>query len=158
MNSLHQLDDIDLTILEILQKSGRTRRNDLAQSVDLSIPSVSERLKKLEENGIITGYHAFVDPKKVGKDITAFINVMVDSSKHYLSFIEHAKATDEILELHSVTGSGTHLLKIRTENTSSLEKLLSKIQAWSGVVNTTTSIVLSSFKEISRVKINKPKQ
>jgi Lrp/AsnC family transcriptional regulator, leucine-responsive regulatory protein len=157
MNSLNQLDDIDITILEILQKSGRTRRNDLAQAVDLSIPSVSDRLRKLEENGIITGFFASVDPKKVGKDITAFISVNVDSSKHYNTFIEHAKLTDEILELHSVTGSGTHLLKIRTENTSSLEKLLSKIQAWSGVVNTTTSIVLTSIKETSRLKINKQK-
>lgn len=157
MNSLHQLDDIDVTIIDILQKNGRTRRNDLAQAVDLSIPSVSERLKKLEENGIITGYTAYVDPKKVGKDITAFINVTVDSSKHYGSFIEHAKTTDEVLEIHSVTGTGTHLIKIRTENTSSLEKLLSKIQAWSGVVNTTTSIVLTTMKETNKLKINKTK-
>lgn len=157
MNSLHQLDDIDLTILDILQKNGRTRRNDLAQAVDLSIPSISDRLRKLEENGIIIGYYAAVDPKKVGKDITAFITVNVDSSKHYIGFIDHAKTTDEILEIHSVTGSGTHLLKIRTENTSSLEKLLSKIQAWGGVLNTTTSIVLSSLKETTRLKINKPK-
>ncbi len=157
MNSLHQLDDIDITIIDILQKNGRTRRNDLAQAVDLSIPSVSERLKKLEENGIITGYTAYVDPKKVGKDITAFITVTVDSSKHYGSFIEHAKTTDEVLEIHSVTGTGTHLIKIRTENTSTLEKLLSKIQAWSGVINTTTSIVLTTMKETYKLKINKTK-
>jgi len=157
VNSLHQLDDIDITILDILQKNGRTRRNDLAQAVELSIPSVSERMKKLEENGIITGYTTYVDPKKVGKDITAFITITVDSSKHYNSFIDHAKSTDEILEIHSVTGTGTHLIKIRTENTSSLEKLLSKIQAWSGIVNTTTSIVLSTMKETNKLKINKSK-
>lgn len=155
MNSLHQLDDIDITILEILQKNGRTRRNDIAQAVDLSIPSVSERLRKMEESGVITGYSTVVDPKKVGKDITAFINVTVDSSKHYNSFIEHAKSAEEILEIHSVTGSGTHLIKIRTENTSTLEKLLSKIQAWSGVVNTTTSIVLTTMKETNKLKITK---
>jgi Lrp/AsnC family leucine-responsive transcriptional regulator len=157
VNTLHQLDEIDVVILEILQKNGRTRRNDLAQAVDLSIPSVSERLKKLEENGFITGYTVVIDPKKVGKDITAFITVTVDSSKHYNSFIDHARATDEILEIHSVTGSGTHLIKIRTENTSTLEKLLSKIQAWAGVVNTTTSVVLSTMKETNRIKIIKQK-
>lgn len=157
MNSLHQLDDIDITILDILQKNGRTRRNDLAQAVDLSIPSVSERLRKLEESGIITGYTAYIDPKKAGKDITAFITVTVDSSKHFNSFLEHAKATDEVLEIHSITGVGTHLMKIRTENTSSLEKLLSKIQAWSGVINTTTSIVLSTMKETVKLKITKSK-
>lgn len=157
MNSLHQLDDIDITILDILQKNGRTRRNDLAQAVDLSIPSVSERLRKMEESGVITGYTAYVDPKKAGKDITAFITVTVDSSKHYTSFIDHAKATDEVMEIHSVTGTGTHLVKIRTENTSTLEKLLAKVQAWSGVVNTTTCIVLSTMKETNKLKITKSK-
>lgn len=157
MNALQQLDEIDITIIEILQKNGRTRRNDLAQAVDLSIPSISERLRKLEANGFISGYTAIIDPKKVGKDITAFIVVTVDSSKHYLSFIDHARATEEILEIHSVTGSGTHLMKVRTENTSTLEKLLSKIQAWAGVVNTTTSVVLSTMKETNRLKITKQK-
>lgn len=157
MNSLHQLDAIDVSLLDILQKNGRTRRNDLAQVVGLSIPSVSERLRKLEESGVIIGYTTFVDPKKVGKDITAFINITVDSSKHYSSFLDHAKSTDEILEIHSVTGTGTHLIKIRTENTSSLERLLSKIQAWSGVVNTTTSIVLTTMKETNKLKITKSK-
>ncbi len=157
MNSLHHLDEIDIALLEILQKNGRTRRNDLAQTVGLSIPSVSERLRKLEEGGVIIGYTTFVDPKKVGKDITAFVNITVDSSKHYTSFLEHAKSTDEILEIHSVTGTGTHLIKIRTENTSSLERLLSKIQAWSGVVNTTTSIVLTTMKETNKIKITKSK-
>jgi Lrp/AsnC family transcriptional regulator, leucine-responsive regulatory protein len=151
------LDDIDLTIIEILQKNGRTRRNELAETVGLSIPSVSERLRKLEEQGIILGYCAYLDPKKIGKDITAFIVVTVDSSKHYISFLEHTRTNDEILEVHSVTGSGTHLLKIRTENTSTLEKLLSKIQAWNGVVQTTTSVVLSTLKETMRLKINKTK-
>jgi len=100
------LDDIDATIMDILQKKGRTRRNDLAEAVGLSLPSVSERLRKLEENGYITGYFATVDPRKLGKDICAFIFVTVDSSKHYPGFLEHAHATDEILECHAITGEG----------------------------------------------------
>jgi len=89
---------------------------------------VSERLRKLEENAYITGYHATVDPRS-WEDVTAFILVSVDSSKHYAQFIEHAHAVDEILECHAVTGEGSHLLKIRTTNTGSLERLLAKIQA-----------------------------
>lgn len=147
------LDPIDLTLLDILQKKGRTRRNELAEAVGLTIPSISERLRKLEEQGVILGYHARLDPKKAGIDITAFIVVTVDSSRHYQGFIEHTKGVDEIQEVHAVTGEGTHMLKIRTANTTSLEKLLSKIQAWSGVQHTTTSIVLSSPKETSRLKI-----
>ncbi len=151
------IDDIDVKILEILQRKGRTRRNDLAESVGLSLPSVSERLRKLEENAIITGYHATVDPKKLGRDITAFIFVTVDSSRHYTQFLEHASALDEILECHAITGDATHLLKIRTTNTSSLEKLLAKIQAWMGVASTRTNLVLSTSKETMRLKVEAKK-
>lgn len=151
------MDDIDVKILEILQKQGRTRRNDLAEKVDLSLPSVSERLRKLEESEIITGYFAKVDHKKLGKDITAFIVVTVDSSRHFNAVVEHANTVDEILECHAITGDGTHLLKIRTENTASLEKLLARVQSWQGVVKTTTSIVLSTAKETFRIKVHNHK-
>ena len=151
------LDEIDVKILEILQKQGRTRRNDLADQVGLSLPSVSDRLRKLEDNGFITGYFAKVDPKLVGKDITAFIIVHVDSSKHYQNFIDHANSIDEILECHAVTGEGSHILKIRTEDTLTLEKLLAKIRSWQGVTGTLTSIVLSTTKETFRIKITNHK-
>ncbi|MGA9406420.1 MAG: Lrp/AsnC family transcriptional regulator, partial [Bacteroidota bacterium] len=138
------LDDIDITILEILQKEGRTRRNELAELVGLSLPAASERLRKLEEAGIITGYHAKLDHKLLGKDITAFVLVTMDSSKHFSAFVEHVNASDDILECHGITGEGTHLLKVRVENTESLEKLLAKVQSWLGVTKTATSMVLST--------------
>ena len=150
---LNMLDDIDTKILEILQKQGRTRRNDLAQRVGLSLPAVSERLRKLEESGIIAGYFAKLDHKRLGKDITAFITVTVDSSKHFSSFVDHLNNSEEILECHAITGDGTHMLKVRTENTGSLEKLLAKIQSWQGIVKTTTSVVLSTAKETLRIRI-----
>ena len=151
------IDEIDVKILEALQKNGRTKRNDLADAVGLSIPSVSERLKKLEESQIIRGYHADVDAKKLGRDVTAFIFVTIDSSKHYGQFIDHAGALDEILECHAITGEGTHLLKVRTTHTASLEKLLAKIQSWAGVVSTRTNLVLSSSKETTRIRIEPTK-
>jgi Lrp/AsnC family leucine-responsive transcriptional regulator len=152
------IDDIDHKLLEILQKAGRTRRNDLAEKVGLSIPAVSERLRKLEEGGMICGYFAKLDHKKLGKDITAFISVNVDSSKHFQNFLDHAASNDDILECHAVTGEGTHIIKIRTENTETLERLLAKIQSWNGVTKTTTSIVLSSSKETFRLKTTTQKQ
>ncbi len=148
------LDDIDQKILEIIQKQGRMRRNDLADRVGLSLPSVSERLRKLEEAGIISGYFAKLNHQMLGKDVTVFVLVTVDSSKHYGSFVEHVEAADDILECHAITGEGTHLLKIRTDNTTTLEKLLAKIQSWTGVVKTTSSVVLSSPKETTAIKIH----
>jgi len=151
------MDDIDLKILDILQERGRTRRNELAEAVGLSLPSVSERLRKLEEQGIIKGYHAELDYRRLGKDVTAFVFVTVDSSKHYAQFIEHAIALDDVLECHAITGEGTHLLKARTDNTASLEKLLSRIQSWTGVVSTRTHLVLSSRKETGSIRLEHKK-
>ncbi len=149
-------DQIDVTILEILQKNGRTRRNEIAERVGLSLPAASERLRKLEENDYIQGYFAKINHKLLGKDITAFVTVTVDSSKHFHAFVEHASTTDEILECHAITGEGTHLLKVRTDTTGSLEKLLGKIQSWMGVAKSTTMVVLSTQKETFRIKVPNP--
>lgn len=142
-----KLDEIDLKILQILQQRGRTKRNELAEQVNLSIPSISERLRKLEEYGIIKGYHAVLEARKVGLEVTAFIFIISESSQHYPEIIKEAQKVPEVLECHAITGEGSHLLKVRTQSTASLERLLSTIQSWPGVINTRTSIVLSSPKE-----------
>jgi len=147
------LDSIDLAILKTLQENGRIKRVLLAEKVGLSLPSVSERLRKLEEQKIILGYHAKLDHRKMGKDVTAFINVQIDTSRHYNEFIELAKNNAEILEVHAITGEGSFSLKVRTDNTLSLEKLLSTIQSWPGVLGTRTSIVLSSPKESTSIML-----
>jgi len=152
------IDDVDIKIMSILQQNGRTKRNVLAEKVGLSLATVSDRMKKLEDAGIISGYHAELDPKKLWKDITAFILVYIDSSKHYYDFIGHIHNLDEIQECHAITGEGSHLLKIRTHNTATLEKLLTKVQSFPGVISTKTSIVLSSSKETNQIKITPPKE
>ena len=152
------LDEIDIKILELLQLNSRVKRSELADKTGLSIPSVTDRLHKLENNGYIESYQTKLNRKKLGKDITAFIFVVSDSSKSYKDFIAHALQTPEVLECHSITGDGSHILKIQTDNTSTLEKLLSKIQSWKGVISTRTSIVLSSHKESFQVDLKNKKQ
>lgn len=147
------LDDIDITILNQLQRNGRVRRNQLAEEVSLSVPSVSERMRKLEEKNLIEGYYSVLNPKSFGYDITAFIFVEVDGSDNYASFVERAVSEPEILECHSITGDGSHFLKIRTRNTTTLEQLLSKLQSFPGVKKTRSNIVLSTFKETRELPI-----
>lgn len=147
------LDDIDIKILNILQKAGRTKRNKIAEEVGLSIPSVSERLNKLEEKGIIEGYYAKLNKKAFGYDIMAYIVVIMDSSKHYKNLISKVEKIPEIIECHSVLGEGSHMLKTIVKNTESLEKLLSEIQSWSGVMATKTTFVLSTIKETTGIGI-----
>jgi Transcriptional regulators len=143
----HRIDEIDAKILELLQRDGRMQRSDVAEEVDLSISAVSERMRKLEERDVIEGYRAVVDAKRLRLDITAFIRVSVDGSEHYPNFVDQVEGMDPVLELHSITGAGSHLMKVRTTDTTALEGFLSDIQAISGVSKTTTSIVLSTFKE-----------
>lgn len=150
---MHTIDEIDLKILDILQENARTRRSVLAEKVNLTIPAVSERLRKLEERGLIKNYRAILDLKTSGYDVTAFIFVFMESSKYYQTFTEKAAQAPEILECHSITGEGSHLLKVVTENTSALEKILSKIQAWPGVKGTRTNVVLSTLKDTQKVKV-----
>ena len=147
------LDNLDIKILNMLQTNGRTKRNQIAESVGLSIPSVSERLHKLEENKIIEGYYTKLNRKVFGYDIMAFIHVMMDSSKHYKSLITHVEKKPEIIECHSVLGEGSHLLKAIVKNTDALEKLLSEIQTWTGVTATKTTFVLSTIKETTVINI-----
>ncbi|NET36799.1 MAG: Lrp/AsnC family transcriptional regulator [Cyanothece sp. SIO1E1] len=149
----HLLDEIDISILNHLQKNGRAQRNKIAELVNLSVPSVSERMKKLEERGLIEGYKAILNAKDFNFDITAFLFVQVDGSENYPSFVEMVHHEPEILECHSITGDGSHLLKVRTKNTSSFEKLLSRIQSWDGVDKTRSNLVLSSFKETRALPI-----
>jgi Lrp/AsnC family leucine-responsive transcriptional regulator len=144
---MHILDDIDLKILDFLQLNARTKSNEIAEKIGLSLPSVTDRLRKLEDMGIIEKYSAKLNHKALGKDITAFIFVSSESSAHYSDFVKHSLSSPEILECHSITGDGSHILKVRTENTTTLEKLLAKIQSWKGVNSTRTSIVLSTHKE-----------
>jgi len=149
----NRIDEIDVQILELLQDQGRIKRNQIAEKVKLSVPSVSERMRKLEEKGIIEGFHAVLDPKTLSYDVGAFIRVNVDGSDNYPAFLEKCKENVEILETHSITGEGSHILKIRTKNTAGLENLLAQIQTWPGVKGTMTSIVLSTYKESRKIAV-----
>ncbi|MEX2583959.1 MAG: Lrp/AsnC family transcriptional regulator [Gemmatimonadota bacterium] len=142
------MDSIDIRLVSLLQGSGRVSQNDLAHAVGLSAPAVAERVRKLEDRGVIEKYTAIVNPHSIGLDVTAFISVVINGSKYYPVFAQRVAERAEILECHSVTGQGSHLLKVRTDTTASLEKLLSDIQSWPGIQSTTTSVVLSTMKEI----------
>ncbi|MCX8056620.1 MAG: Lrp/AsnC family transcriptional regulator [Ignavibacteria bacterium] len=150
---MHQFDEIDLQLIELLQTNSRIKRSELADKVNLTVPAVSERINKLEEKGLIKRYTAQIDFKKAGYDVTAFIFVFMESSKYYHSFTQKALHEPEILECHSITGEGSHILKVVTENTSTLEKILSKIQAWPGVTGTKTNVVLSTIKDFQIIKV-----
>jgi Lrp/AsnC family leucine-responsive transcriptional regulator len=149
----HSLDETDVLILKHLQENGRAQRNKLAEIVGLSVPSVSERMRKLEERNLIEGYHAVLNAKLFNLDITGFIFVEVDGSANYPGFVNNVVKEPEVLECHSITGDGSHILKIRTKNTETLEKLLSRLQSWDGVKKTRSNLVLTTYKETRQINV-----
>ncbi len=150
---MERIDDTDVRILELLQENGRIKRSRIAEDVGLSVPTVSDRMRKLEERGVLVGYTAQLSPKRLHVDITAFIRVRIDGSEHYAGFVKAVTEMAEVQELHSVTGEGSHMLKIRTKSTTTLESLLARLQALPGVHGTTTSIVLTTLKETSTLPV-----
>jgi len=141
------IDAKDLRILSILQGNSRTTASEIAESVGMSVPAVTERVKKLSESDIIQKFSIKLNAKLLGFDLSAFIAVVSSSSDQYEAIIQESNNNPSILECHSVTGQGSHLLKVRVKNSSELEKLLRDIQSWPGVIRTQTSVVMSTYKE-----------
>ncbi len=149
------MDALDYRILDLLQRNGRATQLEIARTVRLSQPAVAERIRKLEERGVITGYTARVEPSRLGKDITAFIGLNIDHPKYFEGFTEKVKGLPEVLEAHRVAGQDSYLLKVRTENTRTLDALLVEtLRAIPGVTRTHTTIVLTSIKEETHLHVS----
>ena len=144
---MNDIKDIDKQICGLLQDSARMQLSHIAEHVGLSVPAVSEHVRKLEEQGIIQGYYAKLNRDIFGYDVTALVFVDIESSVYYQEFITVCKSLPEILECHAITGNASHMLKIRTKTTASLEVLLSRLQQIPGVKRTITNLVLSTHIE-----------
>lgn len=147
------LDKLDIKILNILQESGRTKRSSLAEAIGLSLPSLSERLRKLETKYVIEGYYAKLNRKMFNYDALAFISVVMDSTEDHSRIKELVDKTPQIIECHSILGKGSYMLKVVVKDTAALEDLLAEIQTWPGVSRTNTSFVLSTIKETTKIEI-----
>jgi len=146
-----KIDKTDKKILDILQQDGRVSASSIASDLDISIPTVTDRIKKLKDSGIIKGIHAVLDPKPLGLDVAAIITLISESSVHYKEVTQAAEKTPEVLQCLSTTGKGSHMLFVVTRNSSTLEELLREIQSWPGIIRTETQIVLSDYKMIQRI-------
>ncbi len=139
------LDTTDRLILGILQTDGRASASHIAEHIGMSVPAVTERIRKLQDNGIIRGYQTNLDPRSIGLDVGAIITVISESSDHYNEVIQAAETTPEVVQCFSTTGRGSHVLIVRTQTTKTLETLLREIQMWPGVERTETQLILSSY-------------
>ena len=142
---MQKLDSIDNRILVLLSEDGRASASNIAADIGLSVPAAADRIKKLQESGVIAGFKPIINSKKINLDITAFITVYSESSKNFEKVVCNANTNKNIMKCYTTTGDGSHLLLVKVENTERLEKLLRTIQGWPGVSRTQTQIVLSSY-------------
>ena len=152
-NDVIKLDQIDQKILNMLQVDGRSSASFIAQKVSMSIPAVTDRIKKLIDSGIIIGFTTQLDYAKFGLDVSAFITLISESSSHYGDVVREANKTPEIIQCFTTTGNGSHVLLAITSNMHTLEKLLRNIQGWPGVKRTETQMILTSYKNINPIKL-----
>ncbi|MCX8084202.1 MAG: Lrp/AsnC family transcriptional regulator [Calditerrivibrio sp.] len=144
----NMIDDVDRKLLNLLINNARISYADMAKEVDLSSPSVIDRVKKLENAGIIKSYSANVNYKAIGYDILAFIGISLDSAQSISDFEKNISTfDDDIIECHHVTGDFTMIAKVITKNTDSLSNLIKKIRNIKGVQKTNTILVFSTIMD-----------
>jgi Lrp/AsnC family transcriptional regulator, leucine-responsive regulatory protein len=134
------LDETDWHVLAVLQRDGRASFADLARQVAMSPSAVAERVRRLEEAGVITGYQAVVSPERVGLEILAFVRLRYPTG-NYRPFHALLEAIPEIVEAHHVTGEDCFVLKVVARSMRHLEEVTGRI---GGLGSVTTSVVYSS--------------
>ncbi len=146
------LDAKDRRILELIQRDGKMSQALIARNVGLSTAAVNERLKKLEQSGVIRRFAALVDARAVGVQVTAFIEVFIEHPRFEEPFLKRILELDEVQECHHITGEFSILLKVRVRDMESLRQLvIGQLSGMQGVRQTRTVMVLSTVKEESYV-------
>ncbi|MFC6644096.1 Lrp/AsnC family transcriptional regulator [Granulicella cerasi] len=135
-----ELDLIDRKILTLLQEDARTSYAELGRKVGLSTPSTIERVRRLEDAGVITGYKAHIDPAALGLTMSAIIRVTI-AGERLVRFAQQVQKIKEVMECHRVTGGESFILRVAVRDTQHLEQVIDSLVPY---VATTTSLVLAS--------------
>lgn len=152
-----KLDSIDLEIIQTLQGSGRITNSDLAKKVGLSAPSVLERVRKLEESGVITGYHAQIDGAKVARGQICYVAISLGMHQkvEINEFHKRVNEIPEIIECYHITGEEDYLLKVMVRDMAHYEQLLlNKLTKIPGTSKVKTMVVLSTIKTRSTLNLD----
>ncbi len=148
------IDAIDTEILTIIQRDARISNAEIARQIDLAPSAVLERLRKLEDRGVIQGYSTRIDPRQVGMGLTVFISVRTSECGGGVD--EALSAIPEVLEVHDVAGEDCYMIKVRTSDTEAHSRLLrDQIKLIPKVVSTKTTVVLQTFKETNALPLDR---
>ena len=148
------MDTLDKKAISFLMKHGRATWAELGQLLGLSAPSAAERVRKLEEQGVLRGYAALADAASLGYPLTAYVSVTLASHRQRTAFLRAIEKNEQVSECHHVAGDDDYLLKVRCRGTQDLDHFLARqLKERLGVARTRTTIVLSTAKESVRVPV-----
>ena len=152
------MDAIDIAILRRLMERARTTWAELGSLLGLSAPAAADRVRKLEEAGVIRGYAALVDPEAAGCGLGAFVSVTLERADDRGAFLDLVRTQPEVLECCHIAGAEDYVLKIRCADTRALERLISdRIKSVAGV-RTRTGVILSTVKETQVLPVRVPER
>ncbi len=151
------LDRIDLHILSVLQEDGRIAMKDLAEQVGLSLTPCIERVKRMERDGVISGYHARVNPQALGLQILVFVEITLHqkSEKAFDRFRRAMFSIPEVMECHLVSGDFDYLIKARIPEMSEYRRLLGEILHVADAGQSKSYVVMEELKETLSLSINR---
>ncbi|MBA3628936.1 MAG: Lrp/AsnC family transcriptional regulator [Actinobacteria bacterium] len=153
------LDRVDHHILRLLREDGRMSHAAIAKTVGLSGPAVHERVRKLEQRGVIAGYTCILDPYELDRYHAAFVMVTLSEGDEFAAdepIVARICEEPDVLEFHRIAGQDCYLLKVRTATNRDIEQLLRRIRSIRGVARTQTTIVLSTELEKPTIEVPQP--
>jgi Lrp/AsnC family leucine-responsive transcriptional regulator len=147
------LDEIDYRLIDLLQADDRTPVAELGKTLGVAPSTLNDRIRRLVKLGVISGFHARIDPDKIGLDLLAFVFVGWSDPATEMQFLDAMRAAPEVMEVHHVTGAWNYLMKVRLRTTRDLEGFFADVvKQVPGVTRTETLIVLSSPKDTAFLK------
>ena len=138
------MDDTDRALIGALRRDARASWAELGRVVGLSGPSVTERVSRLEKAGVITGYHATVDPAALGRSVAALVGIQLSDTSDQDAVAMALSRLEEIEDCWFVAGDESFLIKVRVLDVTGLEAMLSRLRRISGIAHTRTTVVLST--------------
>ncbi|MDQ3784622.1 MAG: Lrp/AsnC family transcriptional regulator [Actinomycetota bacterium] len=153
------LDRVDHHILRLLREDGRISHAAVAKAVGLSGPAVHERVRKLEQRGVIAGYTCILDPYELDRYHAAFVMVTLSEGDEFAAdepIVARICEEPDVLEFHRIAGQDCYLLKVRAATNRDIEQLLRRIRSIRGVARTQTTIVLSTELEKPTIEVPEP--
>ena len=140
------MDNVDIKILKCLKENAREKASAIADKIKLSVSAVTERIRRMEANGIISKYTVIVDQQQIGNDVSAVVEVALSHPRYTSDFLSMIESLPSVVSCYTVTGDFDYILHVVTSSTAGLDEIFRKLRSFDGVTTTKTHMILRVTK------------